>query len=143
MAAHAEESPRTRLPRWVVPLLGAVALGLVPWTLWLTFSLPARHVTDDYDVAWVGFDVGLLAAFVATTLAAVRSSDILVPAASVTATLLVCDAWFDVVTASDGRHRVVAALEACFAELPLAALCVWIVVDVRRFHAAVRRMRDG
>jgi hypothetical protein len=42
------------------------ALGLGPWTLWLTYSLPSRHVTRHYDLAWVGFDIALLAAFGAT-----------------------------------------------------------------------------
>src|ERR1041385_7242676 len=52
------ESPapeRLPLPRWVTPLLTLVAIGLLPWTLWLTFSLPARHVSQHYDVAWAGF----------------------------------------------------------------------------------------
>ena len=29
-----------------------------PWILYLTFTLPSRHVTFHYDLAWVGFDVG-------------------------------------------------------------------------------------
>jgi len=36
----------SRLFHWIGPLLAFVALLLVPWTLWLTFSLPSRHVTD-------------------------------------------------------------------------------------------------
>ncbi|HEY4412967.1 MAG TPA: hypothetical protein VGN06_08215, partial [Gaiellaceae bacterium] len=62
------------LPRWVAPLMGLVALFLVPWTLYLTFTLPSRHVTTHYDLAWVGFDIGLLTAFGATAVAAVRRS---------------------------------------------------------------------
>ena len=56
---------RVPLPRWVTPVLTVTAVVLLPWTLWLTFTLPSRHITQHYDVAWVGFDVALLAAFAA------------------------------------------------------------------------------
>ena len=60
------------VPRWVATSLSLTAVGLVPWTLWLTFSLPSRHVTEHYDLAWVGFDIALALAFAATALAAYR-----------------------------------------------------------------------
>jgi len=110
------------LPRLVVGVLSVTALALVPWTLWLTFSLPSKHVTHHYDLAWVGFDVGLLCAFALTAWAAYRRSPLLVPVASATCALLLCDAWFDVVTSTPGE-RWEAALEAGLAELPLALLC--------------------
>jgi hypothetical protein len=133
----------TFLPRWVVPLLGAVALGLVPWTLWLTFTLPSRHVTEHYDVAWVGFDVVLAASFVATVVTAVKFSPWLEATAAVTGTLLVCDAWFDIVTSADSGERLIATIEAVCAELPLAAVCVFIVWDAQRFHdETLGRLRE-
>jgi hypothetical protein len=55
--------------------------------------------------------------------------------------MLLCDAWFDVVTSGGGGERVEALLEAVFAELPLAALCGVIVYDAERVHAFVRRLR--
>ena len=94
------------LPRWLAPLLGLAALFLVPWTLWLTFSLPSRHVTDHYDLAWVGFDIVLAIAFAATAWATVRREQWLVPFAAVTGTMLICDAWFDVVTSQTGGEIV-------------------------------------
>jgi hypothetical protein len=132
-----EQAERVPLPRWVPPLLAVVAFALVPWTLWLTSVLPTRHVTHNYRGAWVGFDVGMAIAFAVTAIAAVRFSRWLPIAASVTGTLLVCDAWFDVVTAGPGNERVVAAAEAFGGELPLAALCAWIVWDVQRFEASL------
>jgi len=133
--------PEPFLPRWLPRLLALAAIGLVPWTLWLTFSLPSRHVTDDYDLAWVGFDVALASAFGATAWATIRYSRWLVPIAAVTGTMLVCDAWFDIVTSSGSRERLGAILEAVFAELPLAALCAYIVYGVERFSATVERLR--
>lgn len=130
------------VPRWVGWLFGAVILFLIPWTVYLTFSLPTRHVTYRYDLQWVGFDIGLIVAFVATTWAAFRGSKWLVPFAAVTGTMLLCDAWFDIVT-SQGGHEIWEAVGEAFAgELPLAAVCALIVYDAEMFLAAtVNRFR--
>ena len=130
---------RRRIPRRIALMLGTIAVLLVPWTLWLTFTLPTRHVTHHYRLAWVGFDVFLAAAFGATAIAALRASEWLQPLAALTGTMLLCDAWFDVVTSAGGDEVGRAVLEALFAELPLAALCAWIVLDTKRFHDAVLR----
>ncbi|HEV8180570.1 MAG TPA: hypothetical protein VGP54_09770 [Gaiellaceae bacterium] len=134
-------SPQSVVPRWVPRLLAVVAIALIPWTLWLTFTLPSRHVADDYDLAWVGFDIALAVAIGATAWMIVRGSHWLVPVAAVAGTMLVCDAWFDITTSSGSTERTVAILEATLAELPLAAICGWIVYDVERFSATVDRIR--
>ncbi len=133
--------PEARLYRWAPRLLALVALALVPWTLWLTFSLPSRHVTHHYDLAWIGFDVALAAAFGATAWSAVRCPRWLAPLAAATGTMLVCDAWFDVVTSSGGGERLEAVAEAVFAELPLAAICAAIAYDAERFRDRMRQIR--
>ena len=148
-AEPAPEVDKVPLPRWVTPLLTAVAVFLLPWTLYLTFTLPSRHVTSHYDVAWVGFDVALLTAFAATSWAAIRSSPWLVPLAAATGTMLVCDAWFDIVTSQTGGEMAEAVAEAVFGELPLAAVCAFIVYDaetflratVERYSATLERVR--
>ena len=137
------------LPRWIAPVLLLTAIGLLPWTLYLTYTLPSRHVTSHYDLAWVGFDIGLTVAFGSTAWCAVRSSQWLVPAAAVTGTMLLSDAWFDVITSAGASERFEALLEAAFAELPLASICALIVYDAERFRQAtvvrysgtMRRMR--
>src|SRR5262249_14332553 len=133
---EAPASTRVPLPWWITPLLALTAAGLVPWTLYLTFTLPSRQVTDHYDVAWVVFDIALLSVIAATAYCAIRGSEWLVPLAAVTGTMLVCDAWFDVVTSIGGNDWVEAVLEAIFAELPLAAVCALIVYDAERFRQA-------
>jgi galactitol-specific phosphotransferase system IIC component len=131
-----------QLPRWVTLLLGFVAIGLVPWILYLTLTLPSRHVTLHYDLAWTGFDVGLTASFAATAWASFRGSQWLVPLSAVTGTMLCCDAWFDIVTSQTGTEMWEAITEAALAELPLAALCAFIVYDAETFLAAtVTRFR--
>jgi hypothetical protein len=128
----APESSRIRIPRWVTMLLALAAVGLPPWTLWLTFTLPSRHVTEHYDVAWVVFDCALFCAFAATAWAALKGSEWLVPFAAVTGTMLVCDAWFDVLTSHGTTNVAIAAVLAIAAELPLAAFCFWIAWSVQR-----------
>ena len=138
-----EEPPRPPVSRWVTALFTVVALFLLPWTLYLTFTLPSRHITHHYDVAWVGFDIALAAAFGATSWAAVRRSDWLVPLAAAAGTMLLCDAWFDVVTSAPSELPEAIA-EAVVAELPLAALCAFIVYDSETFlQATVRRYADA
>jgi hypothetical protein len=129
------------LPRWLGPFLLLTALALGPWTLYLTYSLPSRHLARHYDLAWVGFDVALLASFAITGWVAMHPSKWLVPAAAVTGTMLLCDAWFDVITSSGGSEQIESILEACFAELPLAALCGYVVWDVERFLTLLPRRR--
>ena len=106
-----EDTVRIPLPRWVTMLLALVAVALVPWIFYLTFTLPSRHVTFHYDLAWVGFDVALVVSFAATAWAAFRGSQWLVPLAAVTGTMLVCDAWFDVVTATPSEPAAQARRE--------------------------------
>jgi len=150
-SAPPPQPDRVPLPRWIVPVLTVTAAALLPWTLWLTYSLPSRHVTPHYDLAWVGFDVALLTAFTVTAWCAVRSSQWLVPAAATTATMLLCDAWFDVVTSGAPGDRLEAVLQAVFAEIPLSAVCWFIVYDAERFRqatvvrysGAMRRRRGG
>ena len=142
-AAEKEAAPmRVPLPRWVTWLFGAVIFFLIPWTVYLTFTLPARQVTYRYDLTWVGFDVALIAAFAATAWAAFRGSRWLVPLAAVTGTMLLCDAWFDIVTSKGGGEMWEAVGQALAGELPLAALCGLIVYDAEMFLAAtVNRFR--
>lgn len=137
-----EETIRIRPARWVTLLLALGAAALVPWTLYLTFALPSRHLTFHYDLAWAGFDLALTASFAATAWAGFRGSRWLVPLAAATGTMLLCDAWFDVVTSQSGREMWEAVAEAALAELPLAALCAFIVYDAETFLAAtVNRFR--
>ena len=97
-------------------------------------------MSDHYDLAWVGFDIALAAALGLTARAAFRGSHLLAPLAAAAGAMLVCDAWFDIVTSTHGE-RLEAILEAVFAELPLAAICGYVVYDVEGVHASVRLLR--
>ena len=132
-AAEAASEPRPwHPPRWVVPLFGVAALLLVPWVILLIVALPSAHRAAHWDIAWAGFDVGLALLLLTVAVVAWRRSPWLEGAATATATLLVVDAWFDILTASTGTELVVAVTEAAFVELPLAVLCLRLARDTER-----------
>jgi hypothetical protein len=122
------------LREWVAVAFGVVGIGLLPWALWLSSSLPATHHSAHWDLAWSGFDVGLAACFCGTAVAAFRRSPAWVGAfAAATGTMLLVDAWFDVILESHGNERGTAIFEAVVFELPTAAVCFWIAFRTERF----------
>jgi hypothetical protein len=123
-------------PRWVVPLFALGAVVLVPTVVVLLVTLPSTHQSEHWDVAWGGFDVMLALMLVAVAVTAWRGSAWLEAAAAAAATLLVVDAWFDVLTASDRTELVVAIVEAAFVELPLALLGLWLTRGAERFWSS-------
>jgi hypothetical protein len=127
----------TSFRRWLPALFVLVALGLLPWTLWLATTLPSRHVAEHWDVAWGGFDVILSVSLTATAVALALRHRLLQGAAMATGALLVADAWFDVSTAQPGDDLLGAVVLAVAAELPLAALLFWVALDPHRFYARV------
>jgi hypothetical protein len=120
------------VPPWIAPAFAFCALVLVPWAAFLIFTLPRNYTANHWRVAWGGFDLGLGTAMVATAIAVARRSPFAEVAAAVTGTLLVCDAWFDVLTAHTTGEMVQASLEALLIELPLAALCFWMASNLAR-----------
>jgi len=125
------------LRHWVVLVFAAIGLGLLPWTVWLSSSLRPQHTIDNWDVAWSAFDAALALMFLLTAIAAWRRSTWVAVFAAVTGTLLVTDAWFDVILESRADDVTLALVMAFFAELPAAALCFWIAYRTERFLAHV------
>ena len=123
----------------VIGLFVVIGLGMLPWTIWLSASLKPHHVTERWDTAWSGFDTGLAVAFMLTAFAAWRRSPWVGALAAATGTLLVTDAWFDIVLESHSEELRKAIFLAVFAELPLAALCFWIAYRTERFLAVLVR----
>jgi len=114
-----------RLVRWAAPAFAFCTLVLIPWSVYLYGSLPAHQLSRHYNFAWAGFDILEAIALGATAWFAFRRSHYLAIAASTAATLLVVDAWFDVLTST--RHQVLQSIVlALCVELPLAAVCGWL-----------------
>ena len=111
-------------PRLALMVGGAI--GLIPLIVFLVSTLPANYVA-------LGFDV-LLVAFMVTTAVLVFLRRQLVPlTAFTTGVLLICDAWFDVMTAGD---LWVSALTATLVELPLAVILITTALRILRLTLA-------
>jgi hypothetical protein len=118
---YALRSTRERL----LILLTATAIAELLWAIYLGWTLPRQYVANHWEVAWVGLDVAEIGMLIATAWAAWRQRAVVILFSIVSATLLIVDAWFDVTTARRG-DLVQSALLAVFAEIPLAALLLWI-----------------
>ena len=124
---------RTREIRIALIVLSAAVL--VPWTVYLAVTLPRAYVAHNWDRTWVGFDVLLLAMMAATAVLGILRRQLLVVTAFATGVLLLCDAWFDVMTAH-GEDRAWSVATALVVELPLAAVLIAGSLQVLRLVAA-------
>jgi len=106
-----------RIREW---LALSAAIALIPWTIYLGFTLPQSYTAQHWQATWVGFDVLLMAFMVATAALGFARHHLLTLVAFSTGVLLVCDAWFDVLTA----NFAVSILTAALGELPLAAVLI-------------------
>jgi hypothetical protein len=122
--------------RRIVCLLALCCLGLIPWTIGLAVTLPRSYLVASWPLAWTGFDIILLGCLGSTAWALWKQRQVAVAASMVTSALLLCDAWFDIVTAHSGRCLILSVITAVFAEIPIAILLG--VISVRLMHASVR-----
>lgn len=117
---------RWLVPPWIAPALLLCALILIPWTALLFATLPRHYVANHWRLAWGGFDIFLGLALASTGVMVARRSPFAEVTATITGTLLCCDAWFDVLTSRGTSDVLQAAASALFVELPIAALCFWM-----------------
>jgi len=129
-AAFRRGGGRWLVPPWIAPAFALCVVVLVPWTGYLLGTLPPDYRANHWSVAWGGFDVGLAVALASTATLVARRSPFAEITATVTGTLLVCDAWFDVLTARGASAVTQSVIEAVLVELPLAVLCFWIARNV-------------
>ncbi|HEX6451035.1 MAG TPA: hypothetical protein VF060_16415 [Trebonia sp.] len=102
-------------------LFFAISCGvLVAWIIVLIMTLRREYVATHWRLAWVGFDFVLLGAFALTGWALWRGRQIVIAGLLITATLLCCDAWFDVILDLRTDDMWPSIASALFVELPLA-----------------------
>jgi hypothetical protein len=99
-----------------------VCVVLAAWIVVLVLTLHRNFTATHWRLAWVGFDLVELAAFALTGLALWRGRQIVIAGLLITATLLCCDAWFDVILDLRTSGMWISIGSALLVELPLAFL---------------------
>jgi hypothetical protein len=108
-------------------LIAACLTGVLLLSIWigvLEAKLPRDYHAGGWRAAWVGFDIALLLVFASTAWAAWRRRQILIVCLMVLATLLCCDAWFDITLDWGTSGFMVSVLSAALVELPLAVVAL-------------------
>jgi hypothetical protein len=124
---------RARLLAWVYLI---VAVGLIVWTAFLALSLPKENLEHHYRLTWTGFDLIEVLAICLTAYWAFRLDARVMYPATVVATLLVADAWFDITTSATATAATQALILALLVELPAAAFSLYVA------HRVGRRVRE-
>jgi hypothetical protein len=135
-------------------ILLVAATTLIVWTIFLGLTLPRKYDAGHWDLLWTGFDVGLFCVLGYAAWAAWFRRQVLATTAIVAGTLLLCDAWFDIITSIGHRDEWLTLLTGFGGELPLAVFFFWlyrriVLGTLAAFHQLLgdesppRRLRDA
>lgn len=125
------------VPTWAANGYISLAVVLLPWTIYLGFTLPRRHLSINWDVSWTGLDIGLVVSLLATGFFAYIRSIWIVIASATAGSLLLVDAWFDVMSEHPSLQFHQAMLLALVFELPLALMSYYL--SIHALHHNRRR----
>ncbi len=132
-----------RRRRMVLAFIVLCCVVLAAWTGLLAATLPRYYRAGGWRGAWVGFDIAELAAFAAVGWAFWRRRQILIVCLIVLATLLCCDAWFDVLLDARTRGFWLSLAAALLTELPLAVAAILAARRLLRMTFAALRRHQG
>lgn len=112
-----------RMRRTRLTLMVGGAIALIPWMIYLAFTLPDNYVARNWPATWIGFDCVLITSMIATAILGWLRRQLVILPAFTTGVLLICDAWFDIMTAGTGQVWF-SVLTAAAANVPLAAIMI-------------------
>jgi hypothetical protein len=124
------------VPWWVGPSFAVLAVGTVPWVVFLAVTLPRHATFVHYRGVWVGFDLALVGVLATTAVLGWRGRPRVTMAATAAATMLFVDAWFDVLTTPRRSGLWVSVVLAVAVEIPLALICLWIALHASQVMEA-------
>jgi hypothetical protein len=127
--------PIERRMRRIRLVLTSGTIVLIAWIVYLGFSLPSNYVAQNWPATWIGFDCLLITFMAATAVLGLLRRQVVMFTAFTSGVLLICDAWFDVLTAGFGRDLAFPVLTAAFVELPLAMVMITSAVQILRLTA--------
>ncbi len=123
---------RVRRVRLWMMILGTALM--IPWIAYLAWTLPEGYRVSNWTGTWVGFDLILLSLMITTLVLGLKRRLLVVVSAFSTGVVLICDAWFDVMTsASDDRMQAV--VSALLLELPVAYILIIGVFRILKLSA--------
>jgi hypothetical protein len=110
---------------------GIAAVWLCAYSLiHLTSTLPSSYAAAHWRIAWVGFDLAMATVAVITLALLRRGVALAALPAAMLAAMLMCDGWFDCLTARAGD--LAESLLSLGAELPAALFFLWVAVSALR-----------
>jgi hypothetical protein len=121
----------TRVRRIRLSLMIGGSMAMVPWLGYLSVTLPENYVAHNWPITWIGFDVLLVGFMLTTAVLGYLRRQLLVLAAFTTGVLLICDAWFDLMTAGP-KDIWLSVITALLVELPLAIFMITSAVRIMR-----------
>jgi hypothetical protein len=113
----------SRIRRVRLGLMIGCSIAMIPWLVYLSMTLPDNYVAHNWPATWVVFDILLVGFMAATAVLGYLRRQLLLLAAFTSGVLLICDAWFDLMTA--GPDDVwVSVITALGIEVPLAVFMI-------------------
>ena len=132
-----------RIRRIRLGLMIGGSMAMVPWLGYLSVTLPANYVAHNWPLTWIGFDILLVVFMLTTALLGYLRRQLLVLSAFTTGVLLICDAWFDLMTAGP-KDVWLSVTTALLIEVPLAIFMIFGAQRlVRLTMMRLRRLDPG
>ena len=116
---------------------------MIPWIVFLGFTLPQRYDARQWQLVWIGFDVFEVVVLAHVAWSAWFRRQLTLVSTIVAATLLFSDAWFDVITSIGNRDEWVTLATALVGELPLGFFFIWIARRILVRMVAVLHVAQG
>jgi hypothetical protein len=132
--------PKLRLLLIVLTFIGAAVL--IPWIVYLSRSLPKTYSVQAWNVVWIGFDIALAVCLGVTGWWVLQRRQVAMFGLVVAATLLVCDAWFDVCLAWNTSDQTASLLSAAV-EVPLALVLAGSALRILARTSRITRQLRG
>lgn len=130
------------IPTWSAVLYITMSIVLIPWTIYLGASLPTHHLSAHWDISWSGLDVGIILAMLATGIFAIRKSIWIAITSSIVGTLLIVDAWFDIMSERRELQFHEALFLAIVFELPIALVSYYVAYRVLKSNNSHKNNND-
>jgi len=128
---------KTNIPKWAASIYILISIGMIPWVIYLGYSLHAQHISRNWDITWIGLDIAQISSLLITGLLTRIGSIYMVFTATITGTLFLADAWFDILGYKLGTFgSSEAIIMATFGEVPLAIMSYALAIHgLNRLHA--------